>query len=125
MRATEQNSKAALLMGVNVNFVVAITFFVAGVSASIAGGLVGSYYNMAYPNMGAVAGLKAFAAAVLGGIGSLPGSIIGGLVVGVSEVGAATFIGSEYRDSVAFIILIIVLLIRPQGLFGKKGIDKV
>ncbi|MBS4455514.1 branched-chain amino acid ABC transporter permease [Tuanshanicoccus lijuaniae] len=125
MRATEQNAKAALLMGVDVNKVIKTTFLLAGMSAAIAGTLVASYYNMAYPNMGAVSGLKAFAAAVLGGIGNLPGSIIGGLSVGIFEVVAATVLGSEYRDSVAFIILIVVLLIRPQGIFGKKGIYKV
>ena len=75
--------------------------------------------------MGFMAGLKAFAASVLGGIGSLPGAVVGGLVVGVSECLAATFINSTYRDSVAFIILIVVLIVRPTGLFGKKGITKV
>ena len=75
--------------------------------------------------MGFMAGLKAFAAAVLGGIGSLPGALLGGLVVGVSESMAATFLGSTYRDSIAFIILIIVLIVRPHGLFGRKGIKKV
>ena len=75
--------------------------------------------------MGFMAGLKAFAAAVLGGIGSLPGALLGGLVVGVSESMAATFLGSTYRDSIAFIILIIVLIVRPHGIFGRKGIKKV
>nr|WP_314461032.1 branched-chain amino acid ABC transporter permease [uncultured Clostridium sp.] len=125
MRAAEQNPKAANLMGINVNFVISFTFFLSGISASIAGSLVGSYYQIVYPNMGFMAGLKAFAAAVLGGIGSLPGAIIGGLVVGVSESMAATVLGSTYRDSMAFIILIIVLIVRPNGLFGKKGITKV
>lgn len=75
--------------------------------------------------MGVMVGLKAFAAAVLGGIGVLYGSVIGGLVVGVSESLAATFLGSTYRDSVAFIILVLVLVIRPTGLFGRKDIKKV
>lgn len=125
MRASEQNIKAAHLMGVNVNFVISFTFFLGGLSAAIAGALVSSYYGMAYPNMGYTAGLKAFAAAVLGGIGSLPGSLIGGLIVGVTESAAATILGSEFRDSMAFIILIIVLIVRPNGLFGKKSIKKV
>lgn len=125
MRASEQNIKASHLMGINVNFIISFTFFLSGVSAAIAGALVSSYYNLAYPNMGYMAGLKAFAAAVLGGIGSIPGSIIGGLIVGVSESTAATFLGSEFRDSMAFIILIIVLIIRPNGLFGRKSIKKV
>lgn len=112
-------------MGVNVNFVISFTFFLAGVSATISGALVGGYYQIVYPNMGFMAGLKAFAAAVLGGIGSLPGALLGGLIVGVSESMAATFLGSTYRDSIAFIILIIVLIVRPNGLFGRKGITKV
>ena len=106
MRASEQNAKAANLMGINVNFVISFTFFL-------------------YPNMGFMAGLKAFAAAVLGGIGSLPGALLGGLIVGVSESMAASFMGSTYRDSIAFVILIIVLIVRPHGLFGRKGITKV
>ncbi|ERT60170.1 branched-chain amino acid transport system permease protein [Peptoniphilus koenoeneniae] len=125
MRASQQNIKAAQLMGINVNFIISFTFFLGGVSAAIAGSLVSSYYSMAYPNMGYMAGLKAFAAAVLGGIGSLQGSLVGGLLVGLSESFAATYLGSEYRDSMAFIILIIVLIIRPNGLFGKKGVEKV
>lgn len=125
MRASQQNMTAAKLMGINVNFVVSFTFFLGGISAAIAGTLVSSYYGMAYPNMGYMSGLKAFAAAVLGGIGSLPGSIIGGILVGISESAAATFLGSEFRDSMAFIILILVLIVRPNGLLGKKEIEKV
>lgn len=125
MRACEQNIKAAGLMGINVNFVISFTFFLGGVSAAIAGALVSSYYGMVYPNMGYTAGLKAFSAAVLGGIGSLPGSLLGGLIVGVSESVAATALGSEFRDSMAFIILIVVLVIKPNGFFGRKGIKKV
>ena len=125
LRASQQNPKAANLMGVNVNFLISFTFFLAGASAAIAGGLISGYYQTVYPTMGFVFGLKAFSAAVLGGIGSLPGSIVGCLVVGVSESMAATFWGSTYRDSTAFIILILVLIIRPIGLFGKKDIMKV
>lgn len=94
MRASQQNIKAAQLMGINVNFIISFTFFLGGVSAAIAGSLVSSYYSMAYPNMGYMAGLKAFAAAVLGGIGSLQGSLVGGLLVGLSESFAATYLGS-------------------------------
>jgi branched-chain amino acid transport system permease protein len=125
MRATEQNGKAASLMGINVNFVISFTFFLTGASAAIAGSLISGYYQMVYPNMGYMAGLKAFAAAVLGGIGSLPGSIIGGLIIGISECIGATFMGSTYRDAIAFIILFIVLIVKPTGLFGKKAITKV
>jgi len=125
MRAVEQNPKAASLMGIDVNFVISFTFFLAGVSAAIAGGLIGSTYNMVFPMMGFMAGLKGFSAAVLGGIGSLPGSIIGGLIVGVSEAMAVVFLGSAFRDSMAFVILVLVLIIRPTGIFGKKAVVKV
>jgi branched-chain amino acid transport system permease protein len=125
MRAVEQNTKAASLMGVNVNLIITFTFFLAGVSAAIAGGLIASTYNLVFPMMGFMAGLKGFSAAVLGGVGSLPGSIIGGLIVGVSEAMAVVFFGSAFRDSMAFIILVLVLIIRPTGIFGKKAIVKV
>ena len=125
MRAVEQNTKAASLMGINVNLIITFTFFLAGVSAAIAGGLIASTYNLVFPMMGFMAGLKGFSAAVLGGVGSLPGSIIGGLIVGVSEAMAVVFFGSAFRDSMAFIILVLVLIIRPTGIFGKKAIVKV
>lgn len=125
MRATEQNSKAAKLMGVNVNFVISFTFFLGGASAAIAGALIGGYYQVISPTMGSMIGLKAFAAAVVGGIGVLYGSVVGGLVVGVSECLAAQYIGSNVRDPMAFVILILILIIKPNGLFGKKGITKV
>ena len=125
MRGIEQNRKAANLMGINVNFIIAFTFFLGGVSACISAILISSYYQVVYPNMGVVIGMKAFAAAVLGGIGILHGSIIGGLIVGISENLATAFLGGNYRDAVAFIILILVLILKPVGLFGKKGIVKV
>lgn len=125
MRATEQNARAAKLMGVNVNFVISFTFFLGGASAAIAGALIGGYYQVISPTMGSMIGLKAFSAAVVGGIGVLYGSVVGGLVVGVSECLAAQYIGSNVRDPMAFVILILILIIKPNGLFGKKGITKV
>ena len=125
MRAIEQNEKAARLMGINVDFIIEFTFFLGGASAAIAGVLISSYYQIIYPTMGFVAGLKAFSAAVLGGIGVLYGSVIGGLIVGVSENIATMLFGGTYRDTVAFIILILVLIFKPVGLFGKKAIKKV
>lgn len=125
MRGIEQNRKAANLMGINVNFIIAFTFFLGGVSACIGAVLISSYYQVVYPNMGVVISMKAFAAAVLGGIGILHGSIIGGLIVGISENLATAFLGGNYRDAIAFIILILVLIFKPVGLFGKKGIIKV
>lgn len=125
MRSVEQNSKAAALNGVNVNGVIAFTFFIGGASAAIAGTLIGGYYQLVYPTMGVLTALKAFAAAVLGGIGVLHGSVVGGLVVGVAESFAASYLGGGYKDAIAFVILFLVLIIRPQGIFGKKGVTKV
>ncbi|MCL1992630.1 MAG: branched-chain amino acid ABC transporter permease [Spirochaetes bacterium] len=125
MRATAQNPKAASLMGINVNTIIALTFFLGSASAAIAGGMVSGYFQIVYPGMGFMLGLKAFSASVLGGIGSLTGAVVGGLLVGVIENVAALYIGSQYRDSIAFVILIIVLIFRPAGLFGKKEIVKV
>jgi branched-chain amino acid transport system permease protein len=125
MRATAQNIKAASLMGINVNSIITLTFLMGGASAAIAGGMVSGYYQVVYPGMGFMIGLKAFAASVLGGIGSLPGALVGGLAVGVIEGVAALYIGSNYRDSMAFIILIAVLIFRPAGIFGKNEIVKV
>lgn len=125
MRATQQNPKAASLMGINVRNITTFTFFISGVYAAIAGFLVAGYYEMVYPTMGVAVGTKAFAAAVLGGIGVLYGSIVGGLVVGLAECYVVALVGGGYRDAIAFVILIIVLLIRPNGLFGKKDIVKV
>ena len=125
MRATEQNTKAASLMGINVNFVISFTFFIGGACAAIAGALIGGYYGVINPTMGSTIGLKAFAAAVVGGIGVLHGSVVGGLVVGVAECVAAQYLGSNVRDPMAFVILILILILKPNGLFGKKGITKV
>jgi branched-chain amino acid transport system permease protein len=125
MRATAQNARAAALMGINVNSIITLTFLMGGASAAIAGGMVAGYYQVVYPSMGFMVGLKAFSASVLGGIGSLPGALVGGLVVGIIESVAAMYIGSNYRDATAFIILIIVLIFRPSGLFGKKEVIKV
>ena len=125
MRATEQNQKAAQLMGINVNSVISVTFFIGGASAAIAGALIGGDYQVISPTMGSMIGLKAFAAAVVGGIGILYGSVVGGLVIGVAECFAAQYLGSNVRDPMAFVILILILIIKPVGLFGKKGISKV
>lgn len=125
MRAVEQNPRAAKLAGINVNFVISFTFFLGGASAAIAGALIGGYYQVISPTMGSLIGLKAFSAAVVGGIGILYGSVVGGLVVGVCECLAAQYIGSNVRDPMAFVILIVILIIKPNGLFGKKGIMKV
>lgn len=125
MRGIQQNQKAANLMGIDVNRVVSFTFFLGGASAAIAGTLISGYYQVINPQMGFIVGLKAFSAAVLGGIGILHGAVVGGILVGVSESFAASYLGGGYRDAIAFLILIIVLIVRPNGLFGKKIIEKV
>lgn len=125
MRATEQNIRAAKLMGIDANFVITFTFFLGGASAAIAGALIGGYYQVISPTMGSMIGLKAFSAAVVGGIGVLHGSVVGGLVVGVAECLAAQYLGSNVRDPMAFVILILILIVKPNGLFGKKAITKV
>jgi len=125
MRAISQNSVAASLMGINVNHVITITFFIGTAVAAISGTMVGTYYQRVDTLMGASVGLKSFAAAVLGGMGSLPGAMLGGVLIGLLETLFAAYISSGYRDIVAFVILIGVLLIRPSGLFGKQSINKV
>ena len=125
MRSTAQNSNAAKLMGVNVNVVIAFTFFIGSMLAAIAGTMVGMYYQSIDINAGFTVGMKTMAAAVLGGVGVLPGAMVGGLLIGVFETLGASYISSGYRDAIAFAILIIVILIKPSGLFGKAKVSKV
>ena len=125
MRATAQNADAAKLMGVNVGGVISFTFIVGSALAAVAGTMVGMYYQAIDSTMGFSVGMKTFAAAVLGGVGVLPGAMVGGLAIGVIETIAASYISSGYRDAIAFAILILVLLFKPSGLFGKKQITKV
>lgn len=125
MRCTSQNAEAARLMGISVNRVIAFTFIISGVLACISGNLVGMYYQTVDITMGASIGMKTFASAILGGVGVLPGAMVGGLVVGVIETFSAGYISSGYRDAISFVVLILVLLIKPSGLFGSKQINKV
>lgn len=125
MRACSQDQDAAKLMGVNVDRVISITFAIGSGLAGAAGVLAGIYFNAVQPYMGLMAGLKAFAAAVLGGIGSIPGAMIGGLVIGLTEILGITVNLSEYRDAFAFAILILVLLFKPSGIMGRKANKKV
>ena len=125
MRATAQDSTMTSLMGINVNKVISWTFSIGAVLGAVAGILVGIYYNSVVFNMGSSMGLKAFVAAVLGGIGNIPGTMLGGIVLGLAESLGAVMISAKYKDAFSFIILILVLLLKPTGLFGKKEIEKV
>ena len=125
MRATSHNIKTAKLMGINTDRIIAFTFGIGSALACVAGLLVGIYYDAVYPLIGYSYGLKAFAPAVLGGIGSIPGAMLGGFVMGIVETLGASYISAGYRDAFAFAILIIVLIFRPAGILGKKEIDKV
>lgn len=125
MRAASFDTETAQLMGVDSDRVISMTFCIGSALAAAAGVLVGIYYNTIDPLMGIMPGLKAFVAAVLGGIGILPGAVVGGIVLGVVEALVAGFLSSTFRDAAAFAILILVLLIKPSGLFGKNTNEKV
>ena len=125
MRAVSHNFETASLMGIPTDRIISITFIIGSVLAAVAGILYGLSYPKIDPLMGIMPGLKAFVAAVLGGIGNVPGAVVGGLIIGVVEafVGGSSF--SNYRDAIAFVILIAILLFRPSGLFGKSQAEKV
>jgi branched-chain amino acid transport system permease protein len=125
MRAVSFNPEAAALMGVNTDVVISFTFALGSALAAAAGILWAVNYPSIDPLMGILPGLKAFVAAVLGGIGNLPGAALGGLIIGVTETLVSGYISSTYRDAIAFAVLILILLVRPSGLLGKKEIEKV
>lgn len=125
MRAVSMDRDAARLMGVNVDATISATFAIGSALAAAAGVFWGIYYNTLNPDMGIWPGVKAFVAAVLGGIGSIPGAMAGGLVMGVAENLVVGYLASSYRDAIAFTILIVILLIKPTGLFGSKAGEKV
>ena len=120
MRATSQKSDAAMLMGININRVYTFTFAVGAALAGAAGALYGIIFNF-NPTVGALPTIKAFAIIILGGLGSIPGAIAGGLLYGIAEKTAGYLSNGTWEDAIAFVLLIIVLVIRPTGLFGKKG----
>jgi branched-chain amino acid transport system permease protein len=125
MRALSFNPEAAALMGINTDIVISFTFGLGSALAAAAGILFAINYPAIDPLMGILPGLKAFVAAVLGGIGNLPGAALGGLIIGVTETLVAGYISSTYRDAIAFGVLILILLVKPSGLLGKKEIEKV
>lgn len=125
MRAVAQNHIVSQLMGINTNTIIAVTFFIGGGLGGVAGVLNGLYYGSIKYNMGFLPGIKAFTAAVLGGIGNIKGAMIGGFILGVLEALAAGYISSEYKDVIAFVVLIFVLLFKPTGLFGEEVAEKI
>ncbi|MCP5467678.1 MAG: branched-chain amino acid ABC transporter permease [Deltaproteobacteria bacterium] len=125
MRAVSYDHTASYLVGINVNRVISFTFILGSALAGAAGILVGLSNPTVNPLMGLMPGIKAFIAAVLGGIGNIPGALIGGLIMGVAETMVSGYLSGTYRDALAFIILIIILVVRPQGLLGKSTQEKV
>lgn len=125
MRAVSEDQGAAQLMGINVDTTVSLTFAIGSGLGAIAGVIYGCAYSLITPYIGLMLGIKAFIAAVLGGIGSIPGAMVGGLMLGVAESLTIAYISSDFSDAVVFGILIIVLLVKPAGLFGKNVREKV
>ncbi len=132
MRATSQNPQVAGLMGIDIDRIIAFTFVVGAALGAVAGVMVGTYYGIGHYTMGSLLGLKAFSAAVLGGIGNLAGAMLGGILLGIVEALAAGYIGdltnnvfgSNYQDVFAFLVLIAVLVFRPSGLLGERVGDR-
>jgi branched-chain amino acid transport system permease protein len=125
MRAVAMDIDAAAMMGVNVDRVVVVTFLIGSALAGVAGVLVGIVFFSIQHTMGFLAGLKGFTASVVGGIGSIPGAVVGGLLLGMAEAFASVYISVTFKDAIAFVILVIVLLIKPGGLLGRPVGQKV
>ena len=125
MRAVSEDRGAAQLMGVNVNSTISLTFAIGSALAAIAGVLLCSAYPVLQPTTGSMPGIKAFTAAVFGGIGSIPGAMLGGILLGLIEIFSKAYISSELSDAIVFMVLIIMLLVKPTGLLGKKISEKV
>ena len=125
MRATAQNRRMAMLVGVNVDHVISMTFIIGSALAAIGGVLIASHIGQINFYIGFIAGIKAFTAAVLGGIGSVPGAMVGGLVLGWTEAFATGYVSSDYEDVFAFALLVLILIFRPAGILGKSDTQKV
>ncbi len=125
MRAVSEDKGAAQLMGINVNTTISVTFAIGSALAAIAGVLYMSSYPILVPTTGSMPGIKAFTAAVFGGIGSIPGALLGGVLLGVIEIFAGAYISTQLANAIVFLVLIIVLLVKPTGLLGKKIREKV
>ena len=125
MRAVSEDKEAAQLMGIGVNKTISITFAIGSALAAIAGVLLCSAYPILMPTTGSMPGIKAFTAAVFGGIGSIPGAMLGGILLGIIEIFGKAYISTQLSDAIVFAVLIIVLLVKPTGLLGKKISEKV
>mgnify|MGYP004492471843 CR=1 FL=1 len=125
MRAVSEDKGAAQLMGVDVNQTISVTFAIGSALAAVAGVLLCSSYPVLQPTTGSMPGIKAFTAAVFGGIGSIPGAMLGGILLGLIEIFGKAFISTELGDAIVFLILIVMLLVKPTGLLGKKVSEKV
>ena len=125
MRAVSEDAGAAQLMGINVSSTISLAFAIGSGLGAVAGVIYGAKFSLINPYIGAMLGIKAFIAAVLGGIGSIPGAMVGGLMIGVAESLTISYISSDFSDAIVFGILILILLIRPAGLFGKNVREKV
>lgn len=124
IRATSSDLETAKLMGINTDSIISLVFFIGAGLGGVAGVLVGAYYGSIKYNMGFIYGIKAFTAAVLGGIGNIPGAMVGGYILGILESLGAAYISSVYKDAFAFVILILVLIFKPAGIFGERVQEK-
>jgi len=124
-RACAEDLKMAGLLGIDTDRIIALTFVIGAVLAAVAAVLLGLQYGVINPQLGFLAGIKAFTAAVLGGIGSIPGAMLGGLLLGIAEAFGADLFGDAYKDVVAFSLLVLVLLLRPTGILGRPEVEKV
>ncbi|MBR3367571.1 MAG: branched-chain amino acid ABC transporter permease [Lachnospiraceae bacterium] len=125
MRACAEDKGAAMLMGINVNRIISLTFAIGSALAAIAAVLLCATYPQVYPTLGSMPGIKAFTAAVFGGIGSIPGAFVGGLLLGIIEILSRAYISTQLADAIVFGVLVVVLLIKPTGILGKKLSEKV
>jgi len=125
MRATAQDRTMAMLVGINVDYIISVTFIIGSALAAVAGLLIASHVGQINFFIGFIAGIKAFTAAVLGGIGSIPGAVLGGFILGLTESFATGYVSSDYEDVFAFSLLVLILIFRPSGILGKASIEKV